>query len=330
MSRISTAVRTILLEDPAFLESLSRNEAARLDELFESNRLEPLLFGRLQETEGENRMSVERLARWKMAYVLSKGRSLAYGEALEEVLRVAAGIGSPLRLLRGTHLAFFVYARPELRPLSDLEVQTPPELAAELQYALRIRRFHEMEDLLRDERQGNHCLPRLAREGVTVRIHKRSTPGMDPAPWDGFTDSARHLLRPRLLRTEPLIVLLSHDLASRRYCHSLLALHDLHQVVEILEPSWDDMLHVVQEAGQILETWLALRTLHDVFGSPVDCDLVSELEARSGCDGVRRQLLLKLTRSALLQYPASWRLWKFCGRLLEEARRGAGTVLAAD
>jgi hypothetical protein len=153
---------------------------------------------------------------------------------------------------------------------------------------------------------------------------------MDPAPWDGFSDSARNLLRPRLLRAEPLIVLLAHDLASRCYCHSLLALHDLHQAIAILQPSWEEMLPMVQESGQTLETWLALRTLHDVFCSPVDCGLLSELEARSGCDAVRRQLLLKLTRSALLQYPASWRLWKFCSKLLEEARRGAGTVVAAE
>ena len=35
MSRLSTSLRTILLENPTHLESLPRNEAIRFDELFE-------------------------------------------------------------------------------------------------------------------------------------------------------------------------------------------------------------------------------------------------------------------------------------------------------
>lgn len=321
MSRLHSALSKILLEDPASVEGLPRNEGTRLGELLESSRLEPILYKRLKDGQAEERLSPERLAAWKMAYVLSVGRSLAFGEALEEIIQIAARIGTPVRLLRGTHLAFFVYPSPELRPLGDLDIQTPHEFAVELQYALRRRRFLEIEDL---DPARVHCLPRLAREGVTVRIHKRSTP--DPMPWDAFSESARHLSRPRLLRPEPLLVHLAQDASARSFCHSLLSLHDMHVVVEKLKPDWERVFAVAREANLSMETHLAIGLVEDLLGPCVPQEFARDFEELGSWATSRRDLLRKLSRTAVVQYPASWRLSTFIGRVLKEARACSGAV----
>ena len=318
MSRFVGVLRETLLGDPAAIESLPPRQASRLDRLLEANRLEPLVYHGLRSRGQEEKISPERLASWKMAYLLSVGRSLAFGEALREVLAVAGALRIPVRLLRGTQLGFFVYPSPELRPLLHLEVQTPPESAAELQVALRSRRFHEMEELWSDEACDKHRLPTLAREGVTVRIHKR--PSVTATPWDGFSDSARNLHQPRLLTAEPLLALLCQDAARQSFCHSLLTIHDMHVVVERLQPRWEKLGQIARESNLALEIHLALTLLGDVLGTPIDGEFLKEMEERSHHGESRHKLLRKLAMTAATQHPASFRLGGFIGRLMEEAR----------
>jgi hypothetical protein len=321
LSSLHSALRTILLEDPAKIEAIPHACASRLGALLEANRLEPLVYKRLKDAGTEESVSPERLASWKMAYVLSVGRALAYADALKEVLAAASARRLPVRLLRGTQLAFFVYPSPELRPLVDIEVQTPPESATELHFALRMRRFLELESLRDDGAQAPHRLSLLAREGVTVAIHRRSAQGLSAAPWDPFSDSARNLSRPRILRPEPLLVLLASDLAAARYSNALQTLCDLHVVVTILRPDWSEVERIAQEARLCLETTVALRLLGGLLGTPLDESVIQDLEGRSGIRGAHRELLLKLASTAITLYPASWRLSCFVERLLAEGRR---------
>lgn len=321
MSSLHRALRTILLEDPARIEALPRACAYRLGALLEANRLEPLLYKRLKEAGTEDEVSPERLASWKMAYVLSIGRALAYADALKDVLAVASAHRIPVRLLRGTQLAFFVYPGPELRPIVDVEIQTPPESATEFHVALRTHRFLELESLREGGAHPAHRLPVLAREGVTVSVHRRSAQGLPYAPWDPFSDSARSLSRPRILRPEALFVLLAHDLAAARYCHSLQTLHDLHLVATTLHPDWEEVRRIAREARLCAETAIALRLLGGLLETPTDPSAVADLQERAALGAAPLKLLLKLAATALTLYPASWRLAAFVGKMLAEARR---------
>jgi hypothetical protein len=217
-------------------------------------------------------------------------------------------------------MAFFVYSSPELRPLGDLEVQAPPESATDLQVALRSRRFMEIEDPWGRDCPERHHLPTLAREGVTIKIHKTSTPRLQPAPWDDFSESARNLSRPRLLRPEPLLALLSCDMAERSFCHSLITLHDMHMVIEKYHPDWERIASLARETQLFVEMYLSFKLLEEILNSPVDSEFLREMAERSGAQEAPMDLLRKLARTAILQYPASWRLARFTRKLLAEVR----------
>lgn len=330
MSRLLNALRTVLLEDPRILGEIPRAEMVRICELLEVNHLEPLAYSRLRETGGEDGVPADRLSSWKIAYVLSKGRALAYAEALREILGIAAGLRLPVRLLRGTQLAFFQYPAPELRPVHQLEIQAPPESAVELHFALKLHRYVEEESLLPHEAARRPSLPRLAKEGVQVSVYKRSALHIRRAPWDPFTDSARDLFQPRLLSAEPLVVLLAHDLAARSYCHSLADLHDLHFVMERSSPNLDRVLHLATETGMSLEVYLALRLARDVLRTPVDERVLHDLALHGAWDAAKRELLEKLSRAAIGQYPASWRLSRFTTKLLGVTRQSVRALSGTE
>jgi hypothetical protein len=327
LSRLESALRTTLLDDPASIETLPPSIALRLDRLFEGNRLEPLLFRRAKDLKTLDALSIERLTAWKTAGVLSVGRSLAFAESLREIMTTAAEHKVPVKLLKGTQVAFFVYPEPSLRPLVDREIQTPPEMAPRLQFALKTRRFLEVESPWSPTGQDGIHLPTLAREGVTVKIHRRSAQRIPAAPWDTFTDSARHLLRPRLLSSEPLLLLLGHDLALRNFCHSLLELHDIHLLLGRGRLDWNRFLGLARETNLVLETWLSLSLAQAVLGSPVDAAALQELGELAAVSPARKESLLALARASVLQYPASWKLSVYLGKVLEACRVSSGVTL---
>jgi hypothetical protein len=251
------------------------------------------------------------------------GRSLAFGETLREILSLAGQIKTPVRLLRETQAAFFVYPSPELRPLDTLDIQTPPEFAGKLHYVLKMKNFVELEGMQRHQGAESHYLPQLVKDGVPIRVCRRSARLLRPAPWDSFSESARNFSQPRILQPEPLFVLLAHDAAERRYCHSLLGLVDMHVLLEKYPPRWSEISRVAVEAGQALETYVALRLLRDILAEPVDGETLKGLEEPSACSPSRRELLVKMAGAAVSQYPAPWRLAQFIGRLLGETRSEA-------
>jgi hypothetical protein len=303
-------------------------EASALSQLLEASRLEPMLYWRLRAARREDAVSIERITAWKTAYLLSAGRALAFGEALQEITDIAATLKIPVRLLKGTQMAFFVYSSPELRPLGDLEIQAPPESATDLQVALRSRRFMEIEDPWGRDCPERHHLPTLAREGVTIKLHKTSTPRLSPAPWDDFSESARNLSRPRLLRPEPLLALQSCDMADRSYCHSLTTLHDMHVVIEKSRPDWEKLASLARDTQLFVEIYLSFKLLGEILNSPVDPEFMREMADRSGAQEAAVELLRKVARTAILQYPASWRLARFTRKLLAEVR-GRSSALPA-
>lgn len=334
MSRILSALRDVLVEDPSAIEDLPPADRARVAALLEANRLEALAYVHLKERGGEDRVSPEILAGWKLAYALAVGRSLAYAEALREALDLAASKALPVRLLRGTQLAFFAYPRPETRPLDDLELQTPLDSAAAFHRALKSLRFSELEDVgvegPPDPCDGVRALPLLARDGVTLRVHRKSLVGPGSAPWDPFSDSARTFSRPRILKPEPLVVLLAEEAARRSFCRSLRTLVDLHVVSEVLRPSWSDVVDLAVQAELALETYVALALLGDAFGPAAEEGCLEELRARSGCAPAALELLEKLARAAVSLYPLPPRLAEFVERLLRTSRPSPSGARRAD
>jgi hypothetical protein len=308
LTTLQSALRTILLEDPAAIERLPRLRAARLDRLLASSGLQPVLYHALRKESREGALSGERLAAWKGSYLLALARGTAFGAARREIMEVGLERGIPLRLLREAHMAFRVHPKPELRPLAELEVQVPLLEAREIHAALRSRRFLDVEPLERPASRVRMHL--LGREGVLVRL--RCGPALEhPAPWDAFPSRTTDFSRPVALSAEAALILHAHELARRSSCHSLALLDDIRVLLERTAPSWDQVLSLATGSGTLAPVYLALELLREVMGKESDPGFLKEAQGLLGLPSGGFDLLRALCLSAILQHPASVRLARF-------------------
>jgi hypothetical protein len=266
-----------------------------MDMLLEGQRLEALVFDRLLKAGSETSevaISPQRAAVWKTARLMAVERSAAFKAALDEVLEVASTRAIAVQLLAATQLAFFHYARPEWRPLVDLEIRVPDEpdeMPQELHQALQSHRFLQTDDF--GTAGGGQHLPLLERDGVTIRVHR----GALPAPGTF----------PRLLEADALVLELCHEVFTRRFSHSLLYLHDLHVVFTSLKPNWDSILASVTTAPVALETFLTLSVLEKVLETALDTERLRQLGEATQLPTPRTNLLCDLCTTAALEYPAT-------------------------
>jgi hypothetical protein len=314
LSRLHTALRQILLDDPSSIEGLPERDAAKLESLLDANHLGSFLHSLVKKQGREESLSPRRRTAWKNASLLATGRSMAFHAAFQEILSASRERQIPVRPLRETQAAFYLYPSSILRPLAHLEVQVPPSRALELRAALKSRRFFELEDLwdIGSEPQTQHCLPTLERDGVTVKISKRSIQDILEAPWDLFPPFETGPL-PFLHDAETLLLLLSHGVAARRFCHSIAQLHDLHWVIQKMSPDWRRLSQLARSAQLSVEVCLPLLVLRKVLGSPVSAEFLQEMEEGMEWSESRKKLLLKCAATAILLYPASVRIAEFLG-----------------
>jgi len=329
LSRLHTALRAILLDDPSFIEGLPERDASKLGRLFEANHLEAFLYDLLKRKGWERGLSPQRHTAWKNASLLAAGRSMAFQAAFHEILSLCNQRSIPVRPLRETQAAFYIYPSPDLRPLANLEVQVPPGRALELRAALKSSRFFELEDLwdTGGEPQSPHILPTLERDGVTVKICKRSIRQIAPGPWDSFPAVEDGDL-PLLHDAETLLILLCNEVATRGFCHSLANLLDIHWVFKKSNPDWRRLNELSRETNLSVETCLTLLVLRQVLGTPVDAEFLREMDDRIGWSESRRRLLIKCAATAILLYPASPRIAEFLGGHLGDLK-AAGRLSAA-
>lgn len=314
------AFRAILLENPAVIEHLPASDAALADRLLEMNGLESAVCGLAARHGVESLISPRRLTSWRTGRLMAAARAAAYSEALADVVELAAARGFPVRLLPSAQMAFRVHRSTELRPLASLDVQVPAGRERELQAALKTRRFFEADDLVSVDYADHHHLRPLVRDGVTVKIHRRGALSLRPAPWDAFPDAADDFTRPLTLAPEPLVLLLSLEMAERRFSHSIGLLRDLHAAFKVLKPDTRSLVRLAVESGLSIEAFASLSILEDLFGPAVSQVCLRGLEKRISLSPPRRKLLTKAGRASMLQYPASPRLIEIVGRLLDGAR----------
>ncbi|MBI4607366.1 MAG: nucleotidyltransferase family protein [Planctomycetes bacterium] len=320
MPALHHALRQVLLESPASLEALPQETACRLARVLEASSLEPMLYERLLARDGTGALSPARIVAWRTSRLLAEARATAYLEALGEAHELARGRGIPLRLLPAAQLAFHVYPAPELRPLASLEVQVPPHRAREMQGALKSRRFFEAEDLVEVDHASQPHLRPLERDGVVVKVYRRSTLQLEKAPWDEVPAAPEGSAGPLLLDPEPLVLCTACAMAARGFSHSLLLLHDLHVAAAALVPDWARVLRLAVDADVACEAFIALDLLESMLGPAVEPRVLRDLEEAAAARLRRVGLLRKLARRTLLEYPARPRHAHLAARLLEDSR----------
>jgi hypothetical protein len=326
MSNLAAAFRRVLLESPAAIEKLPHEEAHHLDRLFESNSLESALYSRARSLGETARLGPERESAWRIAFLLATARAGAYGEALEETRELAERLDVPARLLPAAQLAFFVHENPESRPLASLDVQVPRDRADDFRRALKGKRFFETDDLLDIDYRRHHFLRPLERDGVVVKVHVRTTPLLEEAPWDAFSEEASGLQR---LDAESAALCIACDIWSRGFAHSLASFRDLRTVLQALQPSSPRLRELSVAADIVLEAGVVLRSLESLLGPCVDPRLLADLEATASLPERAARRLLRLGGALALQHRPSARWINRCRELQAQATGSRLTVAAA-
>jgi hypothetical protein len=313
LSTLQAALRVIVLEDPSVIEHLPRAAAARLDRLLEASRLQASAYHALRREGRESALSPARLASWKSTYLLALARGAAFDAARREILGLCGELRVPVRLLREAHMAFHVHPLPELRPITALEIQVPPERAKAVRAALKSRRFVAAEPLAP---AGRPTAPAalLERDGVLVEV--RGGPSLErSASWDGFGAG----LAAAPLAAEPAIILHADAMAQRSFCHSLALLDDLRVLLAKEEVSWTRLVALAAQSDTLAAVYLALSLLRDLFGTDVAA-FTREAESALGLRSPSAARLRALCLSAILQHPAAPRLASFIASSLERSR----------
>lgn len=324
-SEVLRNVSTILLENPAAIEHLPHAEAKSLERVLEANGLEASLLELARNHGVEGLINPARLSAWRLSKLMSEARSQAFREALKDVAKAARGLGIPLRLFRGTQMAFEVYPAPEHRPLTSLELLVGGGREAELQTALRKCRFFEL-DSLTPIPPGHHHLPPLDRDGVLVTLFRRSSRDARPAPWEASPHEKISGSIPGFKSAE-LMVLLCDEIAERKYSHSLRLLRDLHEAATRLSPDWQQVVQLAIASERTLEVFAALSILEDLLGTPVPAEALLELKALVSLGKPGTKLLLKVARATSLSTPAPHRHIEILTRLLCQSSRETSALM---
>ncbi len=318
-SEVLRNLSVILLENPAAIEHLPHADAKSLERVLEANGLEASLFELARKHGVEGLITPERLSAWRLSKLMSEARSQAFQEALKDVAKAARGLEIPLRLFRGTQMAFEVYPTPEHRPLTSLELLVGGGREAELQTALRKYRFFEL-DTLTPISPEHHHLPPLERDGVLVTLFRLSSRDARPAPWE----APPHLKISGSIpgfKSAALMVLLCDEIAERKYSHSLRLLRDLHEATRRLSPDWRQVVQLAIESERTLEVFAALSLLEELLGTPVPAEVLLELKTMVSLGKPGTKLFLKVARATSLSTPAPHRHIEILTRLLCQASR---------
>lgn len=289
-----------LLKDPTVIERLPEGQGSLLDGLVEANSLEPLLYYHLEAQNAQSEVSSQRASAWKMARLCASARAMSYKNTLDEVVELCTTSEISVRLLRGTQVAFYLCEEPELRPVSQLEMQVPPHLARETYDLLKARGFEELDDLTNAE----HHMPPLEREGVTVTLFRRSCAALpeyrdDPFPMQQFPPEKN----PEVLRGEPLLTLLILEIFEQSFCRGLTNLLDVHRVVSGLKIDWDVVLEIANRLGVERQFFCILSLVQELFNSPLDAGFLERLESSERITPEFQPHALSLVRSLILQFP---------------------------
>ena len=247
---LESRLGVFLLKDPTLIERLPEDQGRRLDNLVEANFLEPLLYYHLEAQEAHAEISTRRLSAWRMARICAAARAMSYRTALDEVVELCTKSNIAVRLLRGTQVAFYLCEEPELRPVTQLEIQVSSAQARETYELLKARRFEQLDDLSEIESHAGHHMPPLEREGVTVTVYSSSCAPLpdsrnDPFPMEPLPAENN----PQVLRGEPLLTLLILEIFEQSFCRALTNLLDLHRVVNGLKVDWDVVLTIASRLG---------------------------------------------------------------------------------
>lgn len=283
-------LQTLLLEllstqrraDPATVAALGERDWEVLLGMARRHRLMPLLHWRLEHEHTGVRIPPAVRDELAGGFRHSTLRVLRMQRELLLIHRILESVDIPHIALKGAYLAFYAYPHPALRPMRDLDILVPREMALrayrillEAGFARAGQLQGELEAVLESR---NHLPPLVSAAGrVPVDLHSRlSTPCPDREVPD-LTDEdlmwERTIRRPiagtslSFLCPEDLLLhLVGHAVYHHQLDNGPLVLSDLAYVLEKHDIDWSIFWQGTDKQDQMRGTLLLLTMIESYFG----------------------------------------------------------------
>ncbi|MCS7260401.1 MAG: nucleotidyltransferase family protein [Anaerolineae bacterium] len=244
-----------------------------------------LLYGRLVQTGLIDALPSPEAQLLRRAYLETAASNVRLGYWLRRVLEALAAADIPVVLLKGAHLAWFVYPHPGWRPMGDVDVLVQPVDLARLGDSLAPLGIHPLPDHYQQVEQPMRHVSYATPRGVLFEFH---TALLNPdwpvcfdyaALWAATREVAYAGMPVRVLAPEHLLLHLCAHLFSHRALGSLLGLCDIAETVRHYRTTldWPAVVRQSTEWGLERCVGLALQVAHTLLAVPVPLEVLWRL-----------------------------------------------------
>lgn len=271
----------------AQLQSLPAAEWEIALDLGRRHGLAPLLFWQVKNIAARTNLPEARLAELRLSFRNSAARSLLIYRELAVILSALQPAGIPLILLKGLHLAKFVYPDPALRPMADIDLLLRHGdllQAAQILQGLGYSYLREFNPG-RETRKHQHIPPLCQAGKAPVELHWHITaPGsLLRVDLDGLWLRSRPAevggFPVQLLAPEDLLLHLSLHVVHHELNGGLKRIYDIAALLSAQGPQldWAQVTHRSAAWGCRKGLFLVLHLAHTLLDAPVPQAILEQL-----------------------------------------------------
>lgn len=291
------------------------------------HHLRGVTYRRVADSPFAARVPAEVWERLRSFYLETASRNAVLFRQTGRIVAELAARGIPVMLLKGMHLARYVYADPGLRSMADVDIMVHPEHLAEVERVFLERGFGPVpRPELTEWCSWNHHLAKLQKDGapefeVHWNIQRPTSPfQIDPEGlWQRSVTATLEGTPVRLLSAEDLLLHLTIHLSHQHHFRraALKGLVDITTVMTAGESAidWTVLAARARAWGASGVLYTTLRLTSEMLGAPVPAAVFATLPHTTRDDeivGVARRYIL--TRYAvvptayqeLARHPSLW------------------------
>jgi hypothetical protein len=268
-------------------------DAAVLCDLAERQGVLPLLADRLR---AEGGLPADAMAVVRARASRSAGADLIREVELRGLVAALAAAGVPPLLIKGAHLAYACYPRPDLRPRADTDLLIPPAQRDEADEVFTRLGYTPVPQMSGDliMYQAPYALRRHGAIVHLVDLHWRVSNAQrfgSVLAWDELRQEAEPLpaLGAGALglgRVHALLLACVHRVAHHRDAPRLIWSYDIHLLATALDPaSWERLAHLSRTRGVAAACLRGLDVASEAFGTPVPDAVRAELAEAAALEG---------------------------------------------
>jgi len=271
---------------PTALHSLDTSGWDAFVELSLAHRLFAQVHTRLSQPDTSPFVPIATLGRLKQAKLSNAVRNIRISQQLEELLVAFEKAEVPVMVLKGAYLAEHIYAYPEQRSMSDIDLLIPPGVFPEVRALLQELGYKSPD--MTGLRRGNELT--FYRSNVPIDLHWNLTncitdPPIDDAPlWERAETVLFNGLSAKVLSKEDLLLhLCMHTSYHHGFTGGLYNLLDLAVLCARVSQTLDWMAAVrrAQLWNWDRGTYICLLLAKDMLGAPIPEAVLDGLVSQS-------------------------------------------------